>query len=204
MSVSWKKWLKMRYYFDNSDFDNSDCDNSNCDYSFTVIEWVESLVYEGIMPHFEKVGYLIAGTKTELVETILNYIYRLEYNYFTKGEHMCFYKNKHGYTMTYTMDDLEFYHTVKCSETFWNRMRKEFRAPQYADDSEFANVLWDDIPYMLFFTINIDKSNATYELQDKLTCDDDDDNLLEESDTRKKDIDPYLLNYGGAKYKKYD
>ena len=70
--------------------------------------------------------------------------------------------------------------------------------------SEFSEILRNDLPTVVFFSLDLPKSNATIELQEHLKWEDEDEEESEQKDTRKKDIDPYLLDYWGSKYKQQD
>jgi hypothetical protein len=59
---------------------------------------------------------------------------------------------------------LDFYLAYKCPKEFWDTLRSKVSVEQYADDSEFANRVWDDLPMIVYWHIDHDKSAATDEL----------------------------------------
>lgn len=189
----WKNWLHRPICYE--------YDENDEEYQVTIIDWVKTFVKEGLFPHFEKVGYLTSGSQQDFITALLNYIYRFEANS-QNNIYITPYFDKYGRKLEYTMDDFDFFISEKCPPSFWNRMKNKFSIDFYADDSDFASRLWTDLPYMVFFCIDLKKSNATSELQERLCMEDEE--FEGTTDTRKKDIDPYLLDYGGQKYKNYD
>ena len=186
--IGWRQWLQSPIALEDGT-------------SITVQEWAQELILYGILPHFQQVGYILHYNPHEAIETFLNFLYRFKNNY-KKNVHSCSYRGKKGDPVNYLNDDFEFFCTKKCPPSFWSSLQYDFSIPIYADNSDFATKLWMDIPYFIFYLVDIAHSNAKQELEEHLAWYDE-----EEEDTtnkKKKDIDPYLLDYGGPKYKNYD
>lgn len=194
----WKNWLERPIAY--AYMEEGECNDNNELEFITVVDWVGTIAKRYLIPKLEKNGYLIAGSHTQFINSILNYIYRFEYNYQFNNDIIPTYVGPNGRKMPYTNEDIDYFITYKFPENFWKIMKQEFEIPYYADNSEFAYRLWMDLPYFIFGCINVKESIATLELQERLMCEDEE----EQTDTRKKDIDPYLLDYGGYKYKNYD
>jgi hypothetical protein len=196
----WKNWLErpIAYAYMEEDV----CDDSNELELITIVDWVGTITKRYLISKLEKNGYLIAGSHTQFISSILNYIYRFEYNYQFNQVTTSIYLGPNGRKMSYTNEDIDYFITYKFPEQFWKNMKDMFEIPFYADDGDFAYRLWLDLPYFIFSCLNIKESTATLELQEQLTCEEE--TSEEKPDTRKKDIDPYLLDYGGYKYKNYD
>jgi hypothetical protein len=58
----------------------------------------------------------------------------------------------------------DFYLAYKCPKEFWDTLRSKVSVERYADDSEFANRIWNDLPMIVYWHIDHDKSMATEEL----------------------------------------
>jgi hypothetical protein len=69
----------------------------------------------------------------------------------------------------------DFYLAYKCPKTFWDSLRSKVFVERYADDSEFANRIWDDLPMIVYWHIDHDKSTATDEY-DHMFLDPEDEN----------------------------
>jgi hypothetical protein len=196
----WKNWLERPISYEY--IEEGECYDSSELEPITIVDWVGTISKKYLIPKLEKNGYLVAGSHTQFISSILNYIYRFEYNYQFNQPIVSIYLGTHGRKMSYTNDDIDYFITYKFPENFWKNMKNMFGIPFYADDSDFAYRLWLDLPYFIFSCLNIKESTATFELQEQLTCEEETSEDL--PDTRKKDIDPYLLDYGGYKYKNYD
>jgi hypothetical protein len=187
--VAWREWLHRRYSTDYG--------------TYTVIEWVESLVYEGISDMFQKAGYIYSRSKHETVNTLLNYIYRFDIH--SPRRLPTQYLGEYGRNLSYTSNDLEFYLEHKCPPCAWDTLKKEYTIQHFADDSDFAERLWIELPSFLFFQIDIDKSGATEELYSRIAWLESDDS--EEGDfnvVKRRGVDPYLLDYGKNRYKAHE
>jgi hypothetical protein len=70
---------------------------------------------------------------------------------------------------------LDFYMAYKCPSEFWLTLRSKVFIERYADDSEFADRIWDDLPMIVYWHIDHDKSIAIDEL-DHMFLDPEDEN----------------------------
>lgn len=61
-------------------------------------------------------------------------------------------------------DLFDFFLAYKCSQEFWDTLRSKVPVERYADDSDFANRIWNDLPMIIYWHIDHDKSVATEEL----------------------------------------
>jgi hypothetical protein len=192
-------------YFDNfwNDWVNTEYETYSPEIEYIPLyEWVEYLILDGILPHLEKKGYLTYYHKNDIINSILNFIFNLEMTYMKTGrvKYLVPKKNNIGKT---EINDEDYFHTYMCHETFWNNLKKKYRIEKYADDGEFSAVLWSELPSYIFLMINIQDSIATDNLRNRLELDDDE--VSSEDDTKKKkDIDPYILDYGSRKQKKLE
>ena len=69
----------------------------------------------------------------------------------------------------------DFYLAYKCSQEFWDTLRSKVSVERYADSSDFANRVWNDLPMIVYWHINHDKSVATDEF-DHMFLDSEDEN----------------------------
>ena len=69
----------------------------------------------------------------------------------------------------------DFYLAYKCPTEFWDTLRRKVSVERYADTSEFANRIWNDLPMIVYWHIDHDKSVATDEL-DHMFLDPEDEN----------------------------
>ena len=79
---------------------------------------------------------------------------------------------------------LDFYLAYKCPKAFWDSLRSKVFVERYADDSEFANRIWNDLPMIVYWHIDHDKSAATNEL-DHMFMDPEDE---EDSESGNEDV----------------
>ena len=169
LKYKWIEWLKGEY--------DVSFPNNEPEY-IPVHIWVKSLVTNGIIPILVKSGYSFKYSTDIIISKFLNFIYQ-----FDNGR-------RRRYTNSFTDDDQEFFHSFKCTFERWKKLKKEFYIEHFADDGDFAEKLWLELPNYIFELINIDKSHATEELNQKLAWEDE-----EESDNEKKNIDPYLIEH---------
>lgn len=189
-STPWNTWLQYRY---GSPYAYHECDIGTA----TVVDWAKDLLYNGISPYFESKGYMFYKNKNIILNSLLNYLYRKEG---TPSGYWSGYNSRPGRIMKHTQDDMEYYITYKCPPEFWNSLRKSYPIEHFADDSLFAERLWDDLPWFMFFQINLKESNATEDLADHLAFDDGGDSDEDYNTTaRRADVDPYLMEYGKKK-----
>jgi hypothetical protein len=183
--IKWAIWLNKRtttlYYPYNT---------------YTVVEWVENLFIDGILPKFANIGYVFGGNTQSTIGDFLNFLFRFDMN-FSKSKPTV-YRSSFVRRNRWTVDDEEFFYEKKCTSHFWNSLKARFSIQHWADDSDFSIRLWEEIPHVIFSMIDFKQSRASDELAEWLRPLDDDD---ENDDERKKDIDPYLIDYGGSKYR---
>ena len=74
----------------------------------------------------------------------------------------------------------DFFLAYKCPQEFWDTLRSKVFVERYADTSDFANRVWNDLPMIIYWHIDHDKSIATDEL-DHMFLDSDDENDSESS-----------------------
>lgn len=197
-STPWTNWLQYEYDSPYSYHENADGDE--CDIgTATVVDWAKELFYNGIAPYFQRQGYMFYKNKNLILNSFLNYLYRKEG---TPSGYWSGYNSRPGRIMKHTNDDMEFYITHKCPPEFWKRLRRDYPIEHFADDSLFAERLWDDLPWFMFFQINLKESNASEDLADHLAYEDGGDSDEDYNTTaRRADVDPYLMEYGKKKVK---
>lgn len=171
MAYKWSKWLKTEY--------NVAPLNAVEDYYVPTHVWIKSLVVDGIAPILTKANYVFKYPIDITVNKYMNFIYQLDHGRQRRYKNMC------------TNDDQEYFHSFKCTVETWKKLKRDFYIEYLADDSEFAEKLWFELPYFIFEMLNIPKSNATEELNELLEWEDE-----EDSDGEKKSIDPYLIDHG--------
>jgi uncharacterized membrane protein YgcG len=197
MEEEWYLWLQMRYrspYTYHTDEDGEKEDGGSC----TIAGWARALIYDSIIPRLSDKGYVFCKYRKDLLNAFLNYLFRVD------GTPSGFYSGYTGrppHTVTCTRDDMDFYITHKCPIDFWAHLRKEHAIERFADDSIFADRLWADLPWFIFYQINYDDSPATEELIELLEFEDGEDNEDYNTVARRSDIDPYLMEYGKKRNK---
>jgi len=85
---------------------------------------------------------------------------------------------------------LDFYMAYKCPSEFWLTLRSKVFIERYADDSEFANRIWEDLPMIVYWHIDHEKSPAIDELDHMFMDPEDEDDSEsgnEDSGTNYKD-----------------
>ncbi len=114
--------------------------------------------------------------------------------YMCKHAHAC----RHATRVT---EAEEHFHSRTFPPAVWDQLRRRVMIEEWSDESDFAVRFWTDLPHIVFAHIDCVQSNAMNEVANWV-CNEDEE---EESTTsKKKEIDPYLLDYYGAKYKKYN
>lgn len=174
---SWLKWLRMPL-------------RDEYEEVWKVHEWIHSLCVDGIIPMLNKYGYVINLSEKEFVNCMMNYMYRW-YNHNAKGHISCIYRCKCKKNNA-TEDDEWYFHSMRVENEKWEDLKKLFFIEDYADDSEFAYRLWNDIPFFVFKHININDSPATSVLDEMMTYEDDENNSDNDGYNR---VDPYIADY---------
>lgn len=64
-------------------------------------------------------------------------------------------------------------------ESTWAAFRKSFQVTDFADESEFADRIWNAIPDIIFAHVCLDTSPANIELWNDLNPDEDEDSATE-------------------------
>lgn len=151
--------------------------------------WVANLIEEDLAREFLNNGYLLRITWSELTNKIMNNIYDFEQAYL-KGEHITL--NEYN---PYRNEDFDYFMNNKCTESFWDKLRKHNAIEWFADGDDFSTRLWIEIPFWVAQYIDFKRSSPTDELNELLTG-----SAMEEdssSDTEKKKdfIDPYVQDY---------
>jgi hypothetical protein len=164
-------------------------------------EWARSLVYDHIKPLMEQNGYIFSCGIEEFVNCVLNNMYRREQDY--RAVEFTSYMCKHACDCSkhVNMDTMEHFHTRTLPHKVWEKMHRRVGIEHWADDSDFAARFWMDVPHIVFAHIDFVESNAMKELKEFLTYEDDENDA---TSSKKQSVDPYLLDYYGAKYRKAD
>ena len=179
--MEWNNWIERQYSVPDAG-------------SYTVVEWAEEFIRDGIIPEFKKRGYSLAKNQYHSTNTLLNFLYRFDKNQY--GRHNTTYSGDYGRQMNYMMEDLIFYLDFKCGPWMWDKLKRDFQINHFADDSEFAERLWTELPTVLFYLIDIDASPITNDVYDRTSWLDSD-----EDDDIRRTIDPYLLEYGKDRHR---
>jgi hypothetical protein len=155
--------------------------------------WAQHLVLDNIVPMLERLEYTLNSTKREFVDCMLNYMFRHEED-FAKARPTT-YRCKH--CRRYESDQAEFFHQRKLPAYVWQRLQRTLAIEHWSDGEEFADRFWLDLPHIVFAHCDMEKSGATKELDELLHVEDE-----EEDAGKRQDVDPYLMDYYGGKYKK--
>ena len=155
--------------------------------------WTQHLVLDNIVPMLERAGYVPKVTKSEFVDCVLNYMFRHEEDFAVAlpTTYMCKHCNQYG------GDQAEFFHQRKLPTYVWQRLQRKLAIEHWSDGEEFADRFWLDLPHIVFAHCDMEKSEATKELEELLHVEDE-----EEEAGKRQDVDPYLMDYYGGKYKK--
>jgi hypothetical protein len=154
------------------------------------------LVYTHLAPVLTRAGYVFKCSKDDFVGCLLNYMYRCDSNYWHGAPST--YRCAHANCRT-SSDMEEHFYSRKLPPHVWDAMRKQVGVAYWADDDEFAAHFWGYLPHIVFVHIDFVNSNATHDLQDLLRYEGEEE---DSTPSKKKEIDPYLLDYYGGKYKK--
>lgn len=193
----WVDWLQTRYrspYTYHTDPNGEEEEGGSC----SLAGWARSFIYDCIIPRLTDKGYVFHKYRGGVLNAFLNYLFRVDG--IPSGFHSG-YTGLPRYSVTCTRDDMEFYITHKCPIDFWAHLRKEFAIERFADDSIFADRLWADLPWFIFYQINIKDSPATEELAERMAFEDGEDNEDYNTVARRNGVDPYLMEYGKNRYK---
>lgn len=186
MKFKWNKWLNILYEADDGK-------------KYTVSQWVECFIREGLVPEMKKCGYAFPTNEHGVVNSLLNFLFHFENSYHDMTQ--CQYIGKHGRKMNWSNEDYCYFLDFKCQPLVWEKLHEKFPIEHFSDDSDFAQRLWIQIPSAVFFMIDLKNSLSTNELEEQLAwleSDDEDDGMQQK---RKKKVDPYLLDYGKDRYK---
>jgi hypothetical protein len=163
--------------------------------------WAKDLVYEHILPTLNTAGYMLSCPTATFLNCLLNYMYRHEQDYWAVEPTIFMCTHACGCTTHAATDAGEHFHNRKLPPAKWNTIWKRVGIAHWSDESDFAVRFWTDLPHIVFAHVDHVGSNASKELAELLYVEDEEENS---TTSKKKDIDPYLLDYYGAKYKKYD
>jgi hypothetical protein len=164
--------------------------------------WAKDLVYDKLEPLLRRNGYIFSCTTADFLNCLLNYMYRhiQDSRAMEATTYMC--RHAHECRQARMVKDAEeHFHSRKFPPAVWEQVRRRVRVEEWSDESDFAARFWTDLPHIVFAHIDCVQSNAMNELVDWVNNEDEEE---ESTTSKKKEIDPYLLDYYGAKYKKYD
>ena len=180
--------------------------------------WASHLVLDNVIPLLERAGYILKMTKRGFLECVLNYMFRHETSYAYRiggrltrrsigaaGNEDDFanalptpYQCKH--CRPFSSDQAEFFHQRKLPVEVWERLQRKLAVEHWSDGEEFAERFWLDLPHIVFAHCDMEKSRATEELVELLRVEVDGGEGGEEG-VRRREVDPYLADYYGSKYK---
>jgi len=131
-----------------------------------VCDWVETLLYFGVLPELRRQGYTVNASQQQLATCILNYLFWHEKDY----RHVRFthYHCTHARQHDYAPEEYEFY-TEQIPESTWQLLRASFPAEWLADNGWFADRFWRHLPEILFAHIDMGNSPANEELWNRIT-----------------------------------
>ncbi len=186
--VQWEQFLRARWEIITSDSSYE---------TIATHEFAYDLVHSHLAPLMTQTGYIFKCSKNEFVGCLLNYMYRWNNDFWdaTTTTYRCIHDN-----CRVSLDTEEHFHSRKLPPPVWAQMRKRVGVAYWADEEEFATHFWNCLPHIVFSHIDFDGSNATRELQDLLRYEGEEE---ESTTSKKKEIDPYMLDYYGGKYKKH-
>lgn len=184
MEYIWNSWIRGYYRTEGGEY-------------YTVAQWVESLIYEGLVPEMKKRGYVFSTNDQGVVNTFLNYLFHFENSYHTMKE--CRYIGKHGREMDWCTEDYAYFLDYTCPPFVWEQLREQFPIEHLSDESDFSQRLWNDIPFAVFFMLDLKNSPSSSDLENRIAWLDTDED--EEQQRRRHITDPYLLDYGKDRYK---
>jgi hypothetical protein len=194
----WYRWLQTPCYSPYTYHTNEDGEEEDGGWC-TIAEWARALLYESILPNLNKKGYVFYKNRNIILNAFLNYLFRIDG---TPSGFRSGYTGRPVHTISCTRDDMDFYCTHKCPTEFWASLRKAYAIQRFADDSIFADRLWTDLPWFIFYQIDIKDSPATQDLADYMAFEDGEDSDEDyNTAARRNDIDPYLMEYGKNRHK---
>jgi hypothetical protein len=163
--------------------------------------WAYDLTHSHIIPLLQSSGYVLSCNTAEFVNCLLNSMYRhiQDSHAMEPTLYMC--KHACACSKEITADVEEHFHGRKFPPNVWEAMRKRVGIEQWSDESDLAVRFWTDLPHLVLAHTDLVASNMAGEMEEFLNAEDDEEGS---ATSKKKDIDPYLLDYYGAKYKKYD
>jgi hypothetical protein len=194
-----QRYIELRRNRRWNDFLHCEWELISGDETVQTYEWARHLVYNQIKPLLERTGYIFSCSIEEFVNCLLNSMYRHEQDFrcFELTTYMC--KHACACSKHATADVLEHFHTRTLPPDMWEDMRRRAGVEHWADESEFAERFWIDLPHIVFAHIDFVESNAIGGLKELLAFEDDEN---EATSSKKQGVDPYLLDYYGARYKK--
>lgn len=187
MEYQWRCWLENLYRTD----DGGE--------KYTVAEWVETFIHDGLLPEMKKRGYVFPTNEQGIVNSFLNFLFHFENSYHKQTQ--CQYIGKHGRKMNWSQEDYCFFLDIKCPIFIWERLRERFPIEHFSDDGDFADRLWIQMPSTVFLMLDLKNSPSTDELEVLLAWMDADDEEDGGQQKKKTTVDPYLLDYGKDRYK---
>ena len=158
--------------------------------------WAHHLVIDNIVPMLQQANYVLKSTPKEFLDCVLNHMFRHEVNYCRGGTNARPTPYRCNHAGPINADRGEFFHQRKLPTAAWQRLRNTVAVEHWSDDGEFADRFWLDLPHIVFTHCDMEKSGATLELEELLRVEDN-----EEEAAKRLNIDPYLLDYYGAKYR---
>jgi hypothetical protein len=187
MEYKWNKWMERLYYTDDGE-------------KYTVTQWMESFIHEGLVPEMKKCGYAFPTNENHIVNSFLNFLFHFENSYDAMTE--CQYIGKHGRKMSWSQEDYIYFLDYKCPLSVWEKLRKKFPIEHFSDMGDFADRLWIQIPSTVFFMVDLAYSMSSNELQSRIAWLDSDEEEGGGGQQKKRNkVDPYLLDYGKDRYK---
>ena len=129
-------------------------------------EWVSTLVDLGIVPMLKQRGYVLSVTPDGLKHCLLISFFKHQIHYYssTISNYLC----PCAKSQLYFDDDYEFFVSRQCPPAVWRRMRTIFEIEWFADGEAYADLIWIDLPNIVFSHIDVDASPATNALIDLL------------------------------------
>jgi hypothetical protein len=173
----WECWLNRIFYTLDTDEPVETC------------VWVTNLIEEDLIKIFSDKGYSLRITWPELTNKIMNNIYDFEESYL-KGTDSLLYENN-----TYRMEDYDYFLNIKCSDAFWEKLRRNNAIEWFADGDDFSTRLWIQIPFWIAQYIDFKKSYATEELNEILVGSAMENDSSSDTEKKKEIIDPYIQDY---------
>ena len=178
------------------------------DSGLKLCTWTQTLVVNHLLPALTAKGYTLSVNPSLLTGCILNVLYRhnQDANVMRTTTYMC----SHGRASRDAFDTVlvdyeavlqdrrlrrqplmvhpiidrqelfDFFLAYKCPQEFWDSLRSKVSVERYADSSDFANRIWNDLPMIIYWHIDHDKSVATDEF-DHMFLDSEDENDSESS-----------------------